>query len=409
MNTVKKIWSAAWRVAVGALLLLWIFHSIFVNEAREQSKCKDPAACVPLVDHGQTVSYETWQQLPRADQWRLGWTYGPPALWKTLRSVQPGALALSFMLMGGTLLIGVVRWRMVLRVQGLALPFPRAAEISLVAHFFNSFLLGTVGGDVMKAYCAARETHHKKTEAVVTVFVDRVIGLWAMLVFATVMLIPNLWLFERLGLRHAFLRIFSEPSAGLADLFRITSKEPIVSATVMLLGMTFLATVFVFLAFRGGVSRGWSGARDFLRKLPKGDALERSLESCRKFGQERGFFTRALALSMALNFLCVLQFWVLSRGLDMDVPLLALCLVVPTVICLAAVPIAPAGLGVREYLFVQLLTAAVAGADPTACLSLSLLAFAGSLFWSLIGGVVYALFKHSHHLSEAELKRDVAE
>ena len=409
MSTVKKIWSATWRVAVGALLLLWVFHCIFVNEAREQSKCQDPAACVPLVDHGQTVSYETWQQLPRAEQWRLGWTYGPPALWQTLRSVQPGALALSFVLMGGTLLIGVVRWRMVLRVQGLALPFTRAAEISLVAHFFNSFLLGTVGGDVMKAYCAARETHHKKTEAVVTVFVDRVIGLWAMLVFAAVMLVPNLKLFERLGLRRAFLRVFSEPTAGFSDLFHIITNEPIVYATAMLLGMTVLATGFVFLAFRGGVSKRWSGARVWLRKLPKGDALERSLESCRLFGQQRGFFTRALALSMLLNFLCVLQFWVLGRGLDMQVPLLALCMVVPTVICIAAVPIAPSGLGVREYLFVQLLTAAVAGADPTSCLSLSLLAFAGSLFWSLVGGVVYALFKHQHHLSEAELKKAVEE
>jgi hypothetical protein len=49
---------------------------------------------------------------------------------------------------------------------------PLAAEISLVAHFFNSFLLGSTGGDLMKAYYAARETHHKKTEAVMTVFAD---------------------------------------------------------------------------------------------------------------------------------------------------------------------------------------------------------------------------------------------
>jgi hypothetical protein len=297
---------------------------------------------------------------------------------------------------------------MVLRVQGFDLPINRAAEISLVAHFFNSFLLGTAGGDVMKAYCAARETHHKKTEAVVTVFVDRVIGLWAMLVFATVMLVPNLRVFERLGLRQASARVFSEPKAGFTDLLHIVTQEPIVYATVMLLGMTFLGTVFVFLAFRGGVSRKWSGARAWLRRLPKGEWLERSLESCRQFGQARGFFARALALSMLLNFLCVLQFWVLAHGLDMQVPLFALCLVVPTVICIAAVPVSPAGLGVREYLFVQLLAAAVSGVDRTNALSLSLLAFAGSLFWSLVGGVVYALFKHKHHMTKEELANDMA-
>src|SRR5207237_10222498 len=96
--------------------------------------------------------------------------------------------------MGLTILLGVVRWHSVLKAQGLALPMGRATEISLVAHFFNSFLLGSTGGDLMKAYYAARETHHKKTEAVVTVFVDRLLGLWAMLLFAGLMMLPNLTL-----------------------------------------------------------------------------------------------------------------------------------------------------------------------------------------------------------------------
>lgn len=420
MNTLKRIWSLGWRVMVGAVLLVWIFHSIFVNEAREltkrvsllQQKLAEktitPEEQLELSQKPIQLNFAQWEVLPRKQKWHLGWTHGPPALGKTLRSVHPGSLALSFVLMGATLVIGVMRWRMVLRVQGLELPFNRAAEISLVAHFFNSFLLGTAGGDVMKAYCAARETHHKKTEAVVTVFVDRVIGLWAMLVFATVMLVPNLHLFVRLGLRRAAGRVFHEPGAGFAELFHIIQQEPIVTATVVLLGMTLVGTGFVVLAFRGGVSRGWSGARGWLRRLPKGEWLERSLDSCRKFGQVGGFFRRALALSMILNFFCVLQFWVLSRGLGMQVPLLALCLVVPTVICLAAVPIFPGGLGVREYLFVQLLAAAAAGADPTDSLSLSLLAFAGSLFWSLVGGVVYAMFKHKHHLTTAELESDAS-
>ena len=47
------------------------------------------------------------------------------------------------------------------------------------------------GGDLMKAYYAARETHHKKTEAVTAVFVDRLVGLWAMLLFAGAMMLLN--------------------------------------------------------------------------------------------------------------------------------------------------------------------------------------------------------------------------
>jgi hypothetical protein len=308
--------------------------------------------------------------------------------------------------MGATLALGVARWRMVLAVPGLRLPYGRAAEISFVAHFFNSFLLGTAGGDVMKAVYVARETHHKKTEAVVTVFVDRVIGLWAMLLFATLMVIPNYAMFERTGLLRAARRLLSEPAHAFADFWRIIYNEPMVSASAILAVMAVLSSGFVFLAFRGGVSKRWTGARLWLRRLPKGDWIERSLESCREFGRQRGFVSKTLALSMLLNLICVIQFWVLARGLDMSIGLLPLCLIVPSVICIAAAPISVSGVGVRDWLFVQLLAAPTIAAHPTDALALSLLAFAGSLFWSLVGGVVYVLFKEKHHLSEKELSAE---
>jgi uncharacterized protein (TIRG00374 family) len=171
---VKKLWQTGWRVGLCAILLVWIFHCIFVNEAR--------LAHQPV---------EEWGKLPRLDQWRLGWNEGPSRLWETLTLISPGSMLLSLGLMGLTLLIGTLRWRMVLQVQGLNLSFGRATEISLVAHFFNSFLLGSTGGDLMKAYYAARETHHKKPEAVTTVFVDRLLGLWSMLLFCGLMMLPN--------------------------------------------------------------------------------------------------------------------------------------------------------------------------------------------------------------------------
>jgi uncharacterized membrane protein YbhN (UPF0104 family) len=387
---------------VGAALLVWIFHSIFVNEAREQSK-RMPSE---LHDRGRQIDNTMWQRLPRTEQWRLGWTYGPPPLWRTLRSVRLADFAISLLLMGATLALGVARWRMVLAVPGLRLPYKRAAEISFVAHFFNSFLLGTAGGDVMKAVYVARETHHKKTEAVVTVFVDRVIGLWAMLLFATLMIIPNYTLFERTGLGRAARRLLSEPAQALVDFWHIIYNEPMVGASAILSVMTVLSSGFVFLAFRGGVSRRWAGARAWLRRLPKGDWIERSLESCREFGRQRGFVAKTVALSMLLNFIAVLQFWVLARGLGMNVGPLPLCLIVPSVICLAAAPISVSGVGVRDLLFVHLLAAPTIAAHPTDALSLSLLAFAGSLFWSLVGGAVYVMFKEKHHLSEKELQAE---
>jgi uncharacterized protein (TIRG00374 family) len=346
-------------MALCGLLLLWIFHSIFVDEARRATPKSD------------------WSGLPRTEQWRRGWSEGPERLWTTLTEIQSGAFAASLVLMGGTILLGVIRWRMVLRVQGLELSFGRALEITLVAHFFNSFLLGATGGDLMKAYYAARETHHRKTEAVVTVFVDRLVGLWAMVLFAGLMMIPNIgWLRK---MEH------------LSSL-----------AAVVVIGMLLGCSAVLGLAFWGGISRRWSGARVFLRRLPKGEWLERSLDSCRRFGRTPYFLLRTLAVSMMLNALVVLQWWVVSRGLGLAVPFDLLSMVVPMVICIAALPLTPSGLGVRENLFVQFLVDAGVTTASRA-LSLSLLAFAGSLIWSLVGGVVYLLLRDRHHLAEREL------
>jgi uncharacterized membrane protein YbhN (UPF0104 family) len=263
---------------------------------------------------------------------------------------------------------------MVLRVQGFDLSFGRTAEISLVAHFFNSFLLGTAGGDVMKAYYAARETHHRKTEAVTSVFVDRLIGLGSMLIFACLMMLPN----------FALLREH-ERLAAVAG-----------AVVLMMLG----CVTVLGLAFWGGLSNFWPGARVFLRRLPKGEHLERSLDACRQFGRDRLFLLKAFLLSMLVNFIVVLQGAVLCAGLNASVSFTALLVIVPIIICLAALPITPSGLGVRENLFVLMLAVPEINVEPATALSLSLLTFAGGLVWSLAGGFVYIALRDREHLAE---------
>ena len=282
MSAAGKIWRVGWRLGVCMLLLFWILHSIFLDEGK-------------LAWQRQGRS---WEELSRARQWQAAWSQGPRELWQTLTLVNPGAFLLSLLFMGTTIGIGVVRWRKVLQVHGLNLSFGRAAEISLVAHFFNSFLLGSTGGDVLKAYYAARETHHKKTEAVVTVIVDRLIGLFAMLLFAVLMMAPNLPLL----LAHE----------------RLAAIAWVIGAMLLACGAGVVA------AFWGGVSRTWPRAREWLRRLPKAEALERSLEACREFGQTRLFLAETLGLSMILNAVCVLQVLVLAWGLNLRISPLAL-------------------------------------------------------------------------------------
>jgi glycosyltransferase 2 family protein len=349
-------WSVGWRTALCLLLLLWIFHSIFLNEGRLWAKREGLQ----------------WEQMPRDQQWRLAWTKGPQDLWHTLQLAHPGALVLSTTCVGVAIWLGVVRWRLVLETQGLDLPLERATRISLVAQFFNSFLLGSTGGDLIKAFYAARETHHLKTEAVTTVFVDRLVGLWAMLFFAGVMMLPNLNM--------------------------ITHHRDIGVPSLVILAMLVTLTVVLSLAFWGGVSKRFPRARHYLRRLPKGPLLERSLDSCRQFGKAKAFLAKSVALSLVLNLIWVLQISILGAGLDLAIPFTPLLVIVPIIFCISALPITPNGLGVRENLFVFML--GVLAISGTGALSVSLLASAQGLFWSLIGGVVYFGVREKEHLAD---------
>jgi uncharacterized protein (TIRG00374 family) len=356
MKSLKAWWSAGWRVGLCLMLLLWIFHSIFLNEGRIWAQREGMH----------------WEQMSRGQQWNLAWSKGPQDLWRTLYLVDPGALLLSLLLVGLAIWLGVVRWRFVLKAQGLELSLSRATRISFVAQFFNSFLLGSTGGDLIKAYYAARETHHRKTEAVTTVFVDRLVGLWAMLLFAGVMMLPNLQMVRQ-------------------------HREYAVPGLIILVMLAAL-TIVLSLAFWGGVSKQFPRARHYLRRLPKGELLERSLDSCRQFGRETGLLVKAVGLSLILNIIWVVQISVLGWGLHQNIPFTALLLIVPIILCISSLPITPNGLGVRENLFVIML--AVIAVPSTSALSLSLLASAQGIFWSLIGGVVYMGLRDKEHLSE---------
>ena len=72
-----------------------------------------------------------------------------------------------------------LRWRMLLRGQGIRIPAWRAVSLTFQGCMFSLFMPGgAVGGDVLKAAFLARETRDgQKIEGVTTIFLDRVIGM----------------------------------------------------------------------------------------------------------------------------------------------------------------------------------------------------------------------------------------
>src|SRR5713226_103979 len=73
-----------------------------------------------------------------------------------------------------------VRWQILLRVQKIRLSLPRLSGLFLIGMFYNQFLPGGTGGDIIKSYLLLKETPDRKAGALLAVVFDRFIGLVAL-------------------------------------------------------------------------------------------------------------------------------------------------------------------------------------------------------------------------------------
>ena len=358
MTFSRHFFKAGLRFVFCAVLLLGIFHSIFEKETRA------------VLPHGQIDSPE----LTKLQRFKLIWSTGGSHMARIVRAMNPWLLAISISTLGLAIYLGALRWHLVLHAQGLDLPLRRTLEIALVAQFFNSFLLGASGGDLIKALFAARETKHLKTEAVTTVFLDRLIGLLSMLGFAA-----------------ATMPFF---------LPQIQSSWPLGLSSLLTCGLLAAGVSALCLARRGLAIKGWAPLMARLDSTKVGRAFTRSITSCAQCSARTSLLLKMILLSAAINALCVFQFWLIAQALGISIRFSTLALLVPMVVVFSALPITPSGLGVRENLFVTFLAIPPFDVPHGKALTLSLVAYATTLLWSAFGGLVYVAFKDAHKLAE---------
>ncbi len=120
--------------------------------------------------------------------WYLLSTTEFSAVFASLTSASPFWLLLSFV----TLILGKIitsyRWQVLLKAQDIDIPLRFLIGSVFVGQFFNSFLPTTIGGDAMRAYDTASMSKDS-TKSVVSVFADRLIGVFALALLALLALV----------------------------------------------------------------------------------------------------------------------------------------------------------------------------------------------------------------------------
>jgi uncharacterized protein (TIRG00374 family) len=100
-----------------------------------------------------------------------------------MRNARPGMLLGAWALLCIPFVVSAWRWQKLMEPQGIRLPFKKCLALTFVGQFYSTFLPGITGGDLVKIIYTSRVVG-SKTKAAITVLLDRVIGLIALVVIA---------------------------------------------------------------------------------------------------------------------------------------------------------------------------------------------------------------------------------
>jgi len=295
----------------------------------------------------------------------LGFKVDWVTLWQHVIGMNRLWLAAAFACFGPMLGLCAWRWQLLLRVQGIYLPWWQSLQLGLVGHFFNSFLLGMTGGDVVKIYYATLAAPEKKAAAGLSVIVDRLYGLVVLLVIATVLCIAQ----------FQFLTARSDTSAAVyLTLF--------IAATTFVIGLLSFRLAAISDAVR---KRGW------WEKMPMHKMFDHLIEAYERYGRAWKENSGAFLISVVNHSLGMILAYCIVLALHLDVPFWKFVSILPILNLLIALPISVGGLGVREGLSVILFS--LMGLSKEHAVTFALTFFTVTLAWSLVGSVFYLRYQ----------------
>ena len=292
----------------------------------------------------------------RADGSSFDWKPGMPRAFGDLE--RTGLIeALGFFLLGQV--IAVTRWWRLLALAECRTSWFNAMRLTLLGMFFNIVVPGLTGGDVVRAAIVVRENPAHRADAFVSVIVDRLLGLGTLAILAAVVIFVSGDTFDDL-------------------------RRPLIWSGV--------AAAVLFVLYTQKTLRKKLGLSWVVDRVPLGSKL-RSLDRA-AFVYLRHPFELAFAfvLSAANHFAVVLG--VFCLGLAFGVPRAEVGLgeylvLVPVANIVSALPLAPGGWGLGEFVYKELFE--MIDANATMGVAISVTFRLCQLAIGLLGGVFLLL------------------
>lgn len=286
-----------------------------------------------------------------------------------VRNARPVLLTLSVLVFPITLIATGLRWWRLMRPLGIEMSLGRAYVLNMVGLFYNSFMLGSTGGDFIKAYYAGKHARPGlKTAAWFSVFIDRVVGLIVLVLIggtaATVQ-----WL------------LVPDKESAVA----VASRQVMWASGTLLIA----ATVGIWVASHQPVRRK-TGISFVLHRIGREggrvrDTLQSVQDVIETYRQRPLLVLEVCLLTVPVHVSVIISAMLAGWAFDLPIPWPYYFVCVPVIVLSASIPISPQGAGVMEF-FAVLLTRPQ-GATVAQAFALALSIRVVQILWNLTGGI----------------------
>jgi uncharacterized protein (TIRG00374 family) len=313
----------------------------------------------------------------------LYWVFHDPhkraQMWEALKQADYRWVGVALIAYIAVEVTAAIRWHVLLKVQRINLSVPRVSGLFLIGMFYNQFLPGGTGGDIMKSYLLLKETPGKATGALLAVVFDRMVGLVALITITGVLI----------GLRFEWLTQLKETRSLVWILLAV------LGSSVLMLLTSFVVS-------------GANLARKLPHRFPGREKLIELSAAYHLYAHHWRATLAAFALSIVAHLSTFATFLFVAFAFQAKVPVLDFFAIMPVERTISALPISFAGVGLREKIF-QIMLNGLCGVPEAVAVLIGSMSFLVVLACSAPGGIVYFFYKPSGQKTHVKLKEMMRE
>lgn len=288
---------------------------------------------------------------------------------KTVQSARLEVLVFAFVMYYIGFWLIAMRWKLLLSVDNIDAKTTYLFRSMNISMLFTNFLPSTIGGDAYRMYDVWR-LGATKTKSIAVILIDRCMGMFALVIYGVIaaLLVPEV-------------------------------EEAIPGVALYLIGILFAMIMLIWTVFgKNRVLFEWFMGLDFpLVSIPQ-RILQKIFDALSLYQGRKDTLIKAVLISFGVQLNVIIHFVILAYALHINVPILAMFIIIPLSTLVMLMPVSINGVGVREAVIVFFFS--IYGVGSESAIAFAWVWLGMLLAQGVVGGILFILKKNKPSLSD---------